>query len=660
MATLQEVINDGYITFTGQGSYDNDLKDTMQDIAIFRGIRGLHMKFKEDYTDEYYHIDVFDYSDSDVKVNCRGRICMYINPNQNGGTILSDGTLQSNGIDFQVMGADVNGTPRTYIDGFQFIYSHNFSTDAPNGGETLSGNASINSQMGVGSSVPNIFTYGRPFRFPIEKVTFITNVPIFDSRDKAVNYINTGDPSESINPIDIEVKGKNTYYYDYRLDTIRKSDHAITNVDGPYKATFRLIEEDDKVAFVREADNIYTLSCTNTQVAVDGVAVPFSNVKIDVVKGKGEDNNTTYEYGDIDTNIQFVEELNEATNENIGFWNTDESFNGEDSTMELTEITTATIFTRPYYVTAEEMNNISKVIFTSDVDVQTALQQGLWVYSGNPIDCVVDVCLYPIDLSVFIDRTRPSRLKFGGFVYSGQLSDVSQVDYTMIVGTNKTFEMLNQRISPIYNDFRDLSNVKYSLFLPYHGLIDLDNSIVGRTLKVQCKFDVFTSQLKYYLFLDGAFFGSYECAIGKHISVIGSDWLSKSSKNIATVERIQSTGASIVSNAISLNATGVVNSVLDSLQAYRDYEQLPTTQMSGSSTSGLNIYDPMGLYLIIEQYETIKPSNLNSTYGIATYRIAMLGSVKGYCEISDIRLQSRALNEEQDEIVTLLKQGVVI
>lgn len=492
------------------------------------------------------------------------------------------------------------------------------------------------------------------------------NVPIFLTTEDADNYLDTGDTSNAVNPFKPDPDNLLTvYYYDYIKNTINKNDNKIISTsDETGEKKFKLINADDKVAFVRTTGSNYTLQCTNSFVlalnpltAKYDTEVPFDDFKVSILRGREDFSDTQYYYGDIQTNIQFVESLgNAGENED----DSEPSFNGEDSPMSLTDISVATLFTKPYYVSATELNHIGNILFANDETFQNTLKKGLWMYNENPIDCVIDLCLYPFRLDSFIDSTESRKLKFGSFEYNGEIQQITQTNYDVIKGCNGTLTLVNQRIIPVYNDFRDYSNITYSLFLPYYGMIELDNSIVDRVLKIDAKLDIFTSQLKYYIFIDNTLLTVCECAVGRHISMIGTDWINKSNKNLSAVAGMYSGMFESVNSVGALDASGAINGIIKTLFSYKDYMEKPKTQTTGTSTSGLNIYDPMSVFLITEQYETIKPTNLNAEYGKPTYRIAKMNTCSGYTEVSDIKLKTRALDSEYNEIVNILKNGIII
>lgn len=490
--------------------------------------------------------------------------------------------------------------------------------------------------------------------------TFVSNIPIFDNEDDLNDYLTTGDYSKAINPSPSEPsegEGK-IYYYDYELDDINTTTHAITHRGENTFVSFRLLNSSDKVAFIRLADNMFELSCSNTKVLTFNretlsydTETPFSDIRIEIIKGiRGN------KMGNIDTNIQFVDSFDEL----VDIEKNEYSYNGVDDEMSLTSISFTANFVNAYYVSSSELNNIATVLYANDESLQETLKKGLWMYSENPVDCVVDLCYYPFDLTPFISHHRTKKLKFGSFVYNGQVSSVSQTDYYGIDGTNTPFQLVNQRLMPVYNDFRDFNSVSYSLFLPYYGIIPIENTCIGKILKVVAYLDVFTAQLKYYIMIDGSIANELECSVGRHISVRGTNWITKSGNKVKDALSGVSGAVSAVSAAASLNPIGIIGGVTSMIDASMNYLSKPQTTITGSSSSGLNIFDPMSCYLIVEQYETVKPANLNSEYGRPTYVINKLISASGFTQISDIKLNSSATLEEQNEIINLLKDGVII
>lgn len=494
------------------------------------------------------------------------------------------------------------------------------------------------------------------------KAVYKINVPVFTTEDDVNAYIGTGDASGAINrfvPEDeyIDNSGK-LYYYDYTLSTADKSTHEIKDTLDHAGIEFRLTSDEEYIGFVKTEGNHRILECSSQYVLIWHNTAqrwdvrPFEDVAIQVLDGLDKD---ASEYGTLLTNIPRVDKLEDA----IDYEETFESFNGKDDEMNPTYISTEGAMTTAYELSAAEANKVGTILYGQTPSLIQSLKEGLWMYGENPINSVIDLCLYPFDLSPFVTKgTGP--LKFGAFHYNGELPEVSQTSYTTIRSNFQSLVLVDQNIRGIYNDFRDYSTLTFSLFLPYYGIISLPADMINERLKVEVFVDIYTATMRYYVSLNHAIINIVECAVGKHYSLMGNNWLSKSSANIEAITGAIMSGVGLAGSLATANPAGVIGNMANIVSNMSIPFKKPSTMLSGSSSAGLSIVDPLSCFLIMEQYETIKPASLNSDYGKARYTINTLSSCKGFTQVSDCKLQSGATANECDEILTLLKEGVII
>lgn len=676
MATFEEIKGTGMFNFTQSADYDTTLHDEPTEITVHCACNGLKARRIGRFGGENVDcVTTVSGVSTEYNVESYGRLCLKMDFRENDAKILDEPvrSIQDIGAVITMYGANESGNFVKLLDNIIFnVDPDSYVTSYSGENEGLRnillsvGDPRFGYGLMFGSNTPWIPVYGTYASYSVD-------VPVFQTTEDVENYVRTGVPTNDINetPEREDVDTKNAYYYIYDKYNI-DSDRHTKEFDFQRVEHIILKNPNDRIAFVAIGDNKYELQCTANDIYVgyytgsgdvqkieyrDGT---FDEVAITIIRGDGGD-----VWGDITTNIEFVNDLSEATGKPIR--NLYPTYNGIDDDTTLTELNVATLFTLPYYLSLDQLNALSKIIYSSDVDLIESLKKGLWMYNSNPIDAIIDVCYYPFDLSVFINSTRNMPFKFGAFTYNGEIQSVPASTYPIIVGTHKTFTIVNQKIMPIYRDFRDYNNVSYQLFLPYYGVVPLNNDIVGNVLKIECKFDALSSQLKYYLFNNGVLINNYECPVGRHIAVIGNDWVDKSTRNIeTTLSGAVGTATGLVGGVTSLASgdIGGINSVSSSvgtfLSSFKNVMQPPNVSYSGTTTSGMNIYDPMSVFLIVEQYETIKPNNLNIEYGVPCYKIDKMSICRGYTEIADIKLRTFATDEERNEIINLLRAGVII
>ena len=86
----------------------------------------------------------------------------------------------------------------------------------------------------------------------------------------------------------------------------------------------------------------------------------------------------------------------------------------------------------------------------------------------------------------------------------------------------------------------------------------------------------------------------------------------------------------------------------------------PKKTTVGSFASGCAESDVLYPYLSITETASIKPANLVSTYGAPTNYIGKLGNLHGFTCAELVRLESNCLEEEKNEIIKCIAEGIIL
>lgn len=486
------------------------------------------------------------------------------------------------------------------------------------------------------------------------------NIPIFKTVTDLDNYLRTGDVTKAVDDIvNPDTVTKAVWYYDYNESDLDEETLSLKNTVN-YNAEFRMKSDIDMVRYVKlddkNAELVFNCQTVLVKSGKNWVETPVSNLRRDVIL------NTTVngKVGDLYTNIPIVVNFDDEIDESDNFTIIPaDNYTGTKSDMDNTELFGVISPLGCYHVNDHDFERIKNIIYSSDLQAIEYLKSGLWQYNETPVNCIIDICYIPFNIEAYVIKS-PKLLQFGSLVCDGESEHIPRISLNNIILSTIPVTNVNMPILPTYNDFRDYETVLYSLYLPYYGIIKLDSTVVGSILRVKSYFDAWTTELKYYVYIDSSLVGSYNCNVGKHISVQGNDWLNKSRQNVEATQQLSVDTARAGVNALALNPSGVLTNGINAITNAQTLLEYPQTMTSGVMSAGNNIHDDMNFYLIIEEYETIKPSNLYEMYGIPSDIIARLNTCSGFTQISDIRLISKALKEEQDEIVNLLLQGVII
>lgn len=307
------------------------------------------------------------------------------------------------------------------------------------------------------------------------------------------------------------------------------------------------------------------------------------------------------------------------------------------------------------------LNAIFADLYSDQQTIIDDIKKGTWQWGNNPIDFIVSIYYVPFDVSNFYD-TRTER------VWLGQYD--TQHDYTQCKETKSSGQrmvLVNTTIDPVYGDWRDLDFFKYDLFLPYVGFVPLDPQIyVGHELKVELAFDVMTHNIRYYLFSDGTVIDRIDGSVGYAIPITGTDMVNKASQNLSGAMNAINSGMNIGQGASQMSKgklvegfSNVTEGVLGTIGAMKDMMQYPKQIIKGDISASMNIFDINYVYLKITEKQSIYPKEIRQVYNNPSYVCCNLSELSGYCELADVQLVSSCTEREYNEIIQLLKEGVI-
>lgn len=356
-------------------------------------------------------------------------------------------------------------------------------------------------------------------------------------------------------------------------------------------------------------------------------------------------------------------ELSETDALNGGsFSNTDSSIGDELTSSDIPTISLATsgIGSFAYALSGAQLKEIMEdYLYTDDTNLQDTMKQALWAWGNNPIDFLIDCYYVPFSITHFYD-TINANLKFGSYQFPNtSYPSIKETNGDRLVLFNTTFE-------GVYGDWRDYTQFNYDLFLPFIGFVPLDiQKYLNKKVRCEMMFDISTHNLRYYLFVDNKITDRFDGSVGINIPLMATDIVNK-----AKHDRDIQYG--LVSDALNLSASvgkaaagdlsgvaGGVDAIVDGIKKYQELNNRASSGVHGSFSSSMNVYDISYAYLRITERQMILPSELNSIYNFPSYYIGTLNNLSGYCEIDDIQLVSSCTEREYNEIIQLLKEGVI-
>lgn len=223
-----------------------------------------------------------------------------------------------------------------------------------------------------------------------------------------------------------------------------------------------------------------------------------------------------------------------------------------------------------------------------------------------------------------------------------------------------------------FGDYRDWDNCKYSVYVPYAGVIDIPaNCVVNRTLKLQYCVDLLTGKatavLKSYENSDtlGALVKTIPCQVGLSLPVQASNYGQQAINNALTsISMISNIGSGLLNSITSLSPMPLINAGIGAATtaASMAFKQQTQYSASGGVSPSTGLALPQTPYLCITRARPVKPSNFAKINGLPTNVYTKFSSVAKAGNI--VKMQNvivtsgTATDAELNEIRAALERGV--
>lgn len=310
------------------------------------------------------------------------------------------------------------------------------------------------------------------------------------------------------------------------------------------------------------------------------------------------------------------------------------------------------------------LSEISRTLY-NEQDI-TEILDGLKLMGETPLNFICDLFAIPFNPKPFCATTQNRTMFYG--LYSVQMSNA----FDEIVHCNNVLTMFSQRITGNFNDWRDYMQ-NYYLYLPYVGItaIDIEKYMYKTmTCKVQC--DVRTGTIKYYLLSNNVIMDTFEGSVRVSMPLIGTNNYAATMSKIGAVSNIAtsvtSAGGGLAGTDEKTNklktglssAGGLAGSIAGNVGNVATLTGATPKHCSGNFSSQTAVMDELTAYLIIDAQEIIYPDSITMAYNLPDSRYGVIGANSGYIQLDSVNLNTRATEEEQSEILTLLNSGIIL
>lgn len=285
----------------------------------------------------------------------------------------------------------------------------------------------------------------------------------------------------------------------------------------------------------------------------------------------------------------------------------------------------------------------------------TALQNlGGYLWSTSFLDNIQKLWQDPMDLIVSLNVLPFTPTSNGsGSIKIGSID--TNIPSSIITQQFQTFNCGTLSINEFFGNSLDYSPyTKIQLFLPYVGIIDLDtDDVMNADVTIEYGIDVFSGEFfaqvksnKHAFNLNSVLY-TYTGNMASNLPI--------SAKNYSNIMRsltMSAIGMATGSAGIADVASGVASSVVGTK---------PTTQRAGNMSNSGSYVGIKTPYLIITRPIQSLPKNYADYVGYPSNITAYLYQLEGFTKISKVITNTlNCTQEEQDEIITLLKDGVIL
>ena len=321
-----------------------------------------------------------------------------------------------------------------------------------------------------------------------------------------------------------------------------------------------------------------------------------------------------------------------------------------------------------YWLTAPELagfiswywNDVGNI---SDIDDLLAKIEGLY---NNLSQAILNIRFMPVEVSWIGGTGAQSNIKIAQIEKDGLVDTLSKTGKPT-VETIGTIHIPNK-----YNSFVDLSPYsQLSVYLPYHGFLDLDMNIFsGHDLTVKAIYDYMSGTIQYLLYYDNQFLvNTIICKMAMDIPI---SLQTKNDRDSAVFQNVSNVVGGLMGAGLSLG-TGNPMGLLVGANALNSGVASAPLNVKGNVGEQGAFYAPPQCSIILRRPTISKPSAdiWKSKVGQICGKSYTLANLSGYTTVYNPQITfsgnknadnvtMKPLQSEIEEIYSALEKGVII
>lgn len=273
---------------------------------------------------------------------------------------------------------------------------------------------------------------------------------------------------------------------------------------------------------------------------------------------------------------------------------------------------------------------------------------------ADPMDAILGLSIVPVNVP-----TSGQQVVTVGNISTGiSLNKASSQYLSLDCGTIKVSEKWHA-----YVDYSPYT--KLNIFLPYIGSHELNiDEIQGTTLGVVYHIDVLSGACVAFLTANSRVIYQFSGQCSVSIPITAHDF----TNTLMALGQLAASGAAagittVASGGLSAPVTaamvaGGITSAANT--ANNVVANKPRVVKSGNLSGSNGLLGTQKPYIFIERPKLCVPKNQNSYTGYPSYITYTLSELAGFTQVQDIKLNFACSDSERDEIMRLLREGVIL
>ena len=311
-------------------------------------------------------------------------------------------------------------------------------------------------------------------------------------------------------------------------------------------------------------------------------------------------------------------------------------------------LTTTGIFNRTFAMNIANIRKLSDYLWNADETIFNEIIKGLSLMGGNPIDALVDLRLYPFDVSSKAVTGTLQEIVVGRTNTHVQAIKINDYNAVLNLGGCVFFRKFNN-----FLDYEPFTTA--SLYIPYVGIVPISTAdFMGQTISCKMVVDITTGSCTAVVFANDIPIIYKNGNIGVEIPMTGTNSAEYASRIMGGL----TSGAADVALGASSKSVGQVvsgvGSIVDSALSVNN----TMYNTAGSSSPACGLWQPQNCYFIIQRPVPIVPENYGHTVGYACNYQAKIGDCSGYTQTYNVDVSSiNAPESEKNAIAEILNSG---